>query len=543
MVKNIFLIITAFTYATSAMERQVPDPFIYKDEQTVIDQRTIAILAYGSLVNNPDPGDRPALKASPFAPAGIKFPVALSRESRGSRITLVIDGKLGEPKDLYYATSTFRFLPNARNNLAGREGVPFRNDGYNLDNIFYMKKIINDRRPDLNEKPIPGTQWIIRMSNPRVELSTQKAQELANWADRKGFTALVWASFPPTYDSLSDVATTLINDQTILRNTQQYISELPGGAQTPFEQAVMSGRNALLQYAQRESEPHRQNNYSDEVKSIVAEAKRLGKISQSASITGVVMYGGRNTPIVVFIRDGNAEKVLKYAEFERRVNSDQLRADITFVNNLNRMAQASGVIIPKLIVPSDAFVLTTRKGGNISKHVISIEEKAKGKELNKIILHKLDDQELINMFFSIGKQYGALDKLMITTHRALLFHNDSQLRNLMYDSQTKRLTWIDIVRIAMDYRTSPSPEKDSFFETELGMVLRNGVPVYFKDQMDNLPTIDRDAQKEIYIPKFMLALNSFAKGYLESYPENKAHIKQVIHNSDAYRNYIRFNRH
>lgn len=230
---------------------ETADPYPYRDESTIRDRRNIAVLAYGSLVNDPAPTDgRPALQVdTAFGATNISLPVAFTRQSsKGTdnrRITAVIDNTFGTDKRVYAARSSFRFLPNARNNLAGREGVPFnaRENKYNLDNIFYMKKGLPvNGQLDSNEKIVAGTRdWIIRTSDSRVELPSAKATAFANWADQNGYTAIIWASFPPTYTSVSAVARDLQNDSTLMRNTQNYVRILPDGAQTSFEQAVVRG--------------------------------------------------------------------------------------------------------------------------------------------------------------------------------------------------------------------------------------------------------------------------------------------------------------
>lgn len=147
------------------MEHYSNDPYRYKDETTVRDIRNITILSYGSLVNDPAPINRPTLRASRFQSTNISLPVALSRKSRGDRITAIIDNNLGEPKPVYYAVSNFHFLPNARNNLAGREGIRLESNGYDLTNIFYMKKKLHNDNQDPNEKTVIDSNWLIRISN------------------------------------------------------------------------------------------------------------------------------------------------------------------------------------------------------------------------------------------------------------------------------------------------------------------------------------------------------------------------------------------
>lgn len=228
------------------------DPYPYKDESTIRDRRNIAVLSYGSLVNDPSPRDgRPALQIdNAFLPTNIYLPVAFTRQSsKGTdnrRITAVVDNNLGSQKRVYAAPSHFHFLPNARNNLAGREGVRFNDGKYSLDNIFYMKKgLPANGQLDANEKRVPDTRdWIIRKSDFRVEIPSHTATAFAEWAEQNGYSAIIWASFPPTYNSLSGVANDLQRDTTLMNNTQNYVRIMPmqsGDQRTNFEQAILNG--------------------------------------------------------------------------------------------------------------------------------------------------------------------------------------------------------------------------------------------------------------------------------------------------------------
>ncbi len=239
-----------------AMEPAGPAPvdangYRYRDENTTQDKRKIAVLSYGSLVNqvaNRQTGAR--LEATPFKPTDTMLPVSLMRLSSGNRITAVID-RQGDPKRAWAATSQFQWLPNARNNLAAREGSPYRGPeaGYDLNNIFYMKKLLPGRIKDNNEAAVPGTNWVIRIeSNERQQLPVEAAQQLVRWADANGYSAIIWASFPPNISSRAVVIQKLLGNDELLRNTQDYVRQLPDGPQTPFERAIMAGDQALRNF-------------------------------------------------------------------------------------------------------------------------------------------------------------------------------------------------------------------------------------------------------------------------------------------------------
>lgn len=259
MKKLLLLGFIAFCHLVAPAAEQIDGPHIYRDENSVRDKRNIAILTYDSLVHNTAPNDgRPALKiASPFTSTSISLPVGMSRQSsRGTnikRVTAVIDNTLGSDRPVYATKSFYNFLPNARNNLAAREGAFYRaeKNEYELKDIFYMKKRLPvSGRLDSNEKLVPGTRdWVIRTHaqdaqlDPRVLLPDHTAKAFAAWADQSGYSAIIWASLPPTYDSISDVAKDLQDDSTLMRNTQEYINVMPGGeaVRTPFEKDIIIG--------------------------------------------------------------------------------------------------------------------------------------------------------------------------------------------------------------------------------------------------------------------------------------------------------------
>lgn len=248
-------IICALLIFGSASAMEAPQPqrdangYRYRDENAVQDKRKIAILSYGSLVRqNTNNQSGAKLEASAFSPTNIQLPVSISRQSQGNRMTAVID-KNGDLKRVWAATSQFQFLPNARNNLAAREGSPYRGQdiGYDLTNIFYMKKLLPDRMKDANEELVPNTdRWVIRTeANERQRIPAATAQALAQWADANGYAAITWASFPPNLSSQQAAAAKLIENAELLRNTQEYVRNLPDGAQSVFERAIIDGPDAL----------------------------------------------------------------------------------------------------------------------------------------------------------------------------------------------------------------------------------------------------------------------------------------------------------
>lgn len=245
------------TLCTPNIFGSLPQPYTdangyhYKNEREIRDSKKIAVLAYGSLAKQRENRQTGALlETTQFKPTDLYLPVSLLRQSQGPRLTAVIDPQ-GHPKKVWAATSHFQYLPNARNNVAAREGSRYlgQNKGYDLTNIFYMKKLVPNHRRDCNEKEISGTSWVI--STPRTkqqrrhELPEDTKRAIAQWADGKGYTAVVWASFTPNIKSQREATRRLLQDDVLLRNTQNYVRNLADGAQSPFERAVMGGAEAL----------------------------------------------------------------------------------------------------------------------------------------------------------------------------------------------------------------------------------------------------------------------------------------------------------
>jgi N-formylglutamate amidohydrolase len=263
--KRIILLLLAFTCITLAMQpedvrRNVDaNGYRYRDENTIQDKRKIAILSYGSLVNQPanlTTGAR--LQASTFAPTDIQLPVSLMRESSSNtpqrRITAVVD-RDGDLKRVWAARSRFKFMPNARNNLAAREGARLQSQdaGYDLANIFYMKKLVPGRMRDSNEEVVPGVDgWVIRTAaNNRQQLPVEVQNNVARWANANGYSAVIWASFPPNISNQQEVIRRLAEDDTLLRNTQEYVRNLPDGAQSALERVILVGKDALRTLVER----------------------------------------------------------------------------------------------------------------------------------------------------------------------------------------------------------------------------------------------------------------------------------------------------
>lgn len=114
--------------------------------------RKIAIIAYGSLVNDPA-GTRMKPKKEPLCsskfvkiPGNVTLPVSLTflawKNSDSRKLTAAIDSEYGTPVSAYFAQSCEIYLCKARNNLAARESArKLTYEKYDLTNIPYLKKL------------------------------------------------------------------------------------------------------------------------------------------------------------------------------------------------------------------------------------------------------------------------------------------------------------------------------------------------------------------------------------------------------------------
>lgn len=233
------LVLMSFGLNIQAMtrERGTVDEsgYTYKDESAVSDKRNIAILAYGSLVNQPQGSTGVTLKARyPFKDTSLTMPVGFTRISSANtpkkRVTAVIDTASQFSRPLYATQSDFKFLPNARQNLAAREGTALRSasEGYDLKYTPYMKKLTTGRAKDSNEAEIPGIPgWVVRLEEGRLKLPDSQLKRIAQWAQENGFSAVIWASYPSTHTQ-QQILDQLRQDRLLLDNTKAYIRNMPG---------------------------------------------------------------------------------------------------------------------------------------------------------------------------------------------------------------------------------------------------------------------------------------------------------------------------
>lgn len=216
-----------------AWQKPTQEGYHYRNENEIRDKRKIVIFAYGSLVNEKQsPTNRNKLKAGNFVKTTIKVPLSLGRISNKNtpnrRVTVVLDNTSDTTGKLWAAYSKFTFLPNARNNLAAREGIPFLDNKYNLEAIMYIKKLLPLTKKDSNEIDIPDMPgWVVKASpSSNHLLSNSIIKEMAEFTEKNNANAAIWASFPSNA-SLAEIQQQLKEDPTLSKNTFFYLQKLP----------------------------------------------------------------------------------------------------------------------------------------------------------------------------------------------------------------------------------------------------------------------------------------------------------------------------
>lgn len=191
--------------------------------------RTIAILAWGSLIGEPHRGDIKLAIARDFQKTPLQFPIGLRRVSKKDTddryLSLVIAS--GEPsRTIWFVPSSLHALPEARNNLAKREGMP------NRDKISYIRKLHGHMHKEREEKHFVK-HWVGRQGN----LSDSKIKELIEWAEKSEFDAAIWTGLDANV-SAAEAEELLNKDVKLVKNTQNYIKKLPQ-PYTDVEQAII----------------------------------------------------------------------------------------------------------------------------------------------------------------------------------------------------------------------------------------------------------------------------------------------------------------
>jgi len=205
--------------------------------------RKIGIFSGGLLATHP----RDLEITSPFQKSSLKMPTQLARifkeGTSKQRLTRVYD-RNGTPINVWHATSKYTFLPEAIKNLAQRKRT-------NINNILYIKTMLQNEIPGKTEKPIndkdgkpvkdlKGNLWYIH-GNGDNQMSLHDKVALAQWASNLGYTAVIWTGFSKSPDHNYESLTKKLNDPATLKNTKEYIKNLPDiNDVTPFEKNVLT---------------------------------------------------------------------------------------------------------------------------------------------------------------------------------------------------------------------------------------------------------------------------------------------------------------
>ncbi|MDP1724125.1 MAG: hypothetical protein Q8L85_05425 [Alphaproteobacteria bacterium] len=563
----------------------------------------VAVLGWGSLIGNP--GDLGIY--GQFVSGGPTLPVAFTRISQDGRLTLVVDPKSDsnqrKPSNVDYPgmdvqTQYLLIKDNNGLNFDKVIGELRKREGTKSDYIDYVNRAarkfrINQINAFTGEQvTVEGTYSIDRNGEIDIDGGGALRRELTpylkgiiQWVHQMDFKGAVWTGLQRNFAAKSGSSYSLANAKIYLRSldpTQrakalEYIQNAP--VKTPHGNILLaylnemdgnlvpSNDNLNIQVANDNPRAYRA---SPEILAILNEAKRLRKIGNAAYITNVIAYGGAEAADVILIQDGAVGKVLKVFVNQSNLNDMQTDSDKAFIHRLNQMAKDRQVVIPKIIVAEDAFI--------VSQNVIEIQEKAKGKLMKEVIrdMGNMTDQEIKEMLTAIGEQYGALDKILTENNRSLIRHNDDKSDNLFYDKATQRISWIDIEGISKQDKAGRgiNQSRDEFSSPEFWNALKNllegGRPrnikpddyndgkFWFTDywpseyaenfyedfspaKINQLKGIlsgqdwdqytsheaSSDIQKIISLaPRVHLIADSFLNGYLKIYPENSANIER-----------------
>ncbi|MDP1974727.1 MAG: hypothetical protein Q8K37_02015, partial [Alphaproteobacteria bacterium] len=557
----------------------------------------VAVLGWGSLITNP--GDLGIY--GQFVPGGPTLPVAFTRISQDGRLTLVVDPKSDsvqrKPSNVNYPgmdvqTQYLLIKDNNGLNFDKVIGELRKREGTKSDYIDYVNRAarkfrINQISAFTGEQvTVNGTYSIDQNGQIDIDGDGKLRRELTpylkgiiGWVHQMNFKGAVWTGLQRNFGAKTGQSYSLDNAKMHLDslspqqrvNALEYIQNAP--VKTPHGNILlaylreMDGNSVPIQVANDNPGAYRA---SPEMLSILNEAKRLRKIGNAAYITNVIAYGGAEAADVILIQDGAVGKVLKVFANQSNLNDMQTDSDKTFIHRLNQMAKDRQVVIPKIIVAEDAFI--------VSQNVIEIQEKAKGKLMKEVIrdMGNMTDQEVKEMLTAIGEQYGALDKILTENNRSLITHNDDKSDNLFYDKATQRISWIDIEGISKQDKAGRgiNQSRDGFSSPEFWNALKNllegGRPrnikpddyndgkFWFTDywpseysenfyedfspaKINLLKAIlsgqdwgnyisdnaSSDIQKIISLaPRVRLIADSFLNGYLKIYPENSANIER-----------------
>ena len=140
-------------------------------------------------------------------------------------------------------------MENARNNLAAREGSPYKGSikGYDLTHIFYIKKLSPFERKKSYEVFIDEfPNWVmLKNYNNHQQLPIHLIKEFVHYTIDNGADAVIWAALPSNVD-VSYLDILIKKDKLFVKNSHRYIESLPpGNILTTFEKNIMKNYHAL----------------------------------------------------------------------------------------------------------------------------------------------------------------------------------------------------------------------------------------------------------------------------------------------------------
>jgi hypothetical protein len=167
----------------------------------------IAIIGWGSLIWCP----RRLQIEQGWHRDGPMLPIEFARESSDGRLTLVIHPRRKKQRT-YWATSTFKGLSQAIENLREREGKNCREK-----DIHFLGKGLSDGRGDARSMRAVG-EWLRKRENP---------------------DAAIWTGLPGTYDRDSAIRYLKgIKDPGRLAEARKYVRMTPPQIQTVVRAAM-----------------------------------------------------------------------------------------------------------------------------------------------------------------------------------------------------------------------------------------------------------------------------------------------------------------
>lgn len=261
----------------------------------------------------------------------------------------------------------------------------------------------------------------------------------------------------------------------------------------------------------------------ERAKAVFQEFKRSGDLSQMAEIIGIQRVSSFYVDFIVFVKDGNTQKVIKTMGEDAGDEKDHVEEDFNLITEINRLSSINNVKIPKIIVSSAVI------DGN--GHGAYLQERATGKEFVTFDIKKMADEDIKKMFKAIGQQSGNLDSLLINNNMPFIHHTDSHSKNLFFDAQTQKFSWIDTAGLSYNYnqrQMTTSPEEGSLFTLKV-------IETFFSNCiMNNEANQEQGPDAGQSIAILNAPEEEFNKYYNNLTPQKITRIKNAIRNGGSY---------